>query len=194
MAGHCPWVLVWTGACYWHGVGGFLFNSLSSAIVCPGTPRARCGPHSSLLMECLGCLADMGPRCGSRLCRSRRSSGDWRTGVSPHHTMACSDVGGRVTDGADSPAAAGSSDCAKATALQLLPGWRRLRLQTWMALATANGQALWVGGRREEAKGGTRRCRDTAFAGRAWNGPCARCGRGGIRFPGARTLGGSSAR
>ena len=29
MAGHFPWVLVWTGACYWHGVGGFLFNSPS---------------------------------------------------------------------------------------------------------------------------------------------------------------------
>ena len=24
LAGHFPWVLVWTGACYWHGVGGFL--------------------------------------------------------------------------------------------------------------------------------------------------------------------------
>ena len=25
----CPWVLVWAGACYWHGVGGFVFNSQS---------------------------------------------------------------------------------------------------------------------------------------------------------------------
>ena len=24
------WVLIWTGACYWHGVGGFMFNSSSS--------------------------------------------------------------------------------------------------------------------------------------------------------------------
>ena len=24
------WVLVWTGACYWHGVGGFMFNPSSS--------------------------------------------------------------------------------------------------------------------------------------------------------------------
>ena len=31
LAGHCPWVLIWTGACYWHGVGGFMFNSSSSA-------------------------------------------------------------------------------------------------------------------------------------------------------------------
>ena len=30
LAGHCLWVLVWTGACYWHGVGGFMFNSSSS--------------------------------------------------------------------------------------------------------------------------------------------------------------------
>ena len=30
LAGHCLWVLVWTGACYWHGVGGFMFYSSSS--------------------------------------------------------------------------------------------------------------------------------------------------------------------
>ena len=29
LAGHFLWVLVWTGACYWHGVGGFMFNSSS---------------------------------------------------------------------------------------------------------------------------------------------------------------------
>ena len=38
-------------------------------------------------------------------------------GVSPHHTMTCGDVGGRVTDGADSPVAAGWSDRARAMAL-----------------------------------------------------------------------------
>ena len=26
----CPCVMVWTGVCYWHGVGGFMFNSSSS--------------------------------------------------------------------------------------------------------------------------------------------------------------------
>ena len=31
MAGHCPWVLVWTGACYWHGVGGFMFIDSDAA-------------------------------------------------------------------------------------------------------------------------------------------------------------------
>ena len=38
MAGHCSWVLVWAGACYWHGVGGFVLNS-------PSSPRTA--PHSS---------------------------------------------------------------------------------------------------------------------------------------------------
>ena len=31
LAGHCLWVLVWTGACYRHGVGGSVFNSSSSS-------------------------------------------------------------------------------------------------------------------------------------------------------------------
>ena len=31
MAGHFSWVLIWTGACYWHGVGGFVFDSSSSS-------------------------------------------------------------------------------------------------------------------------------------------------------------------
>ena len=41
LAGHYPWVLVWAGACHWHGVGGFVFvfNSSSSA---PST-RSVCG-------------------------------------------------------------------------------------------------------------------------------------------------------
>ena len=30
LRGHCPWVLVRTGARDWHGVGGFVFNSPSS--------------------------------------------------------------------------------------------------------------------------------------------------------------------
>jgi hypothetical protein len=36
---------------------------------------------------------------------------------SPHHTMTCGDVGGRVTDDADSPVAVGWSDRARAMAL-----------------------------------------------------------------------------
>ena len=26
LAGHCPWVLVWAGSYYWHGVGGFVLK------------------------------------------------------------------------------------------------------------------------------------------------------------------------
>ena len=44
-------------------------------------------------------------------------------------------------DGADSPVAVRWSDRARAMALSLMPGWLRLRLLTWLALATANGQA-----------------------------------------------------
>ena len=39
MAGHFLWVLVWTGACYWHGVGGFMFNSSSSPPCAPTNGR-----------------------------------------------------------------------------------------------------------------------------------------------------------
>ena len=39
MAGHCPWVLVWTGACYWYGAGGFVFNSPSPFFLFWGCKR-----------------------------------------------------------------------------------------------------------------------------------------------------------
>ena len=41
--------------------------------------------------------------------------------MSPHHTLACGHIRGRVTDGADSSAVTGWSDRAKVMALQLLP-------------------------------------------------------------------------
>ena len=50
--------------------------------------------------------------------RSRRSPGDWRTGVSPHHTMACGDVGGRVTDCECSSLAAEWPDPERAVAIR----------------------------------------------------------------------------
>ena len=44
LAGHFLWVLVWTGACFWHGVGGFMFNSSSSERGFPqGETRLRTG-------------------------------------------------------------------------------------------------------------------------------------------------------
>ena len=51
---------------------------------------------------------------------------------------------------------------------------------------------------RRQAKGGTRRCRDTAFAGGIWNGPRGQCGRSGLVFlalarSAARRLGDSAA-
>ena len=63
--------------------------------------------------------------------------------MSPYHTMTCTDVGGRVTDGVGSSVAAEWSDRAKTVALQPLPatGLVRLRVQTWVALTTANGLA-----------------------------------------------------
>ena len=43
-----------------------------------------------------GWLAHVDPsRCGSRMCRSCRSSICWRMGASQHRTMACGDAGGR---------------------------------------------------------------------------------------------------
>ena len=92
-------------------------------------------------MVLLGWLADMGPRCGSRLRRSRRSPGDERTGVSPHHTMACGDVGGRVTDCAGSSVAVEWSDPEGGDDAPIPVRRLRLNLRNWVAVATANGQA-----------------------------------------------------
>ena len=83
----------------------------------------------------------MGPRRGLRLPRSRRSSGDWRTGVSPHHTMACGDVGGRVTDCAGSSVAVEWSDPEGDDGAPIPARRLRLNLRNWVAVATANGQA-----------------------------------------------------
>ena len=58
--------------------------------------------------------------CVARI--DRRVAGE-QTGVSPHHTMTCTDVGGRVTDGAGSSVAAEWPDRARAVTLQPLPGW-----------------------------------------------------------------------
>ena len=64
-----------------------------------------------------------------------------RMGSCWYRTMAGGDVRGRVTDGSGSPIAHGWSDRARTMAFQTVPGWLWLRLQTWVALATANGQA-----------------------------------------------------
>ena len=93
----------------------------------PRTPRSCDGPRGSLSMRLWGWLANVHSRRGSRACvacRSHRSPSDRRTtGVSPHHTMTCTDVGGRVTDGAGSSVAVEWSDRARTVTLQPLPGW-----------------------------------------------------------------------
>ena len=91
----------------------------------PRTPRSCDGPRGSLSMRPLGLAGQRALQARlARLCRSHRSPSDRRTtGVSPHHTMTCTDVGGRVTDGAGSSVAAEWSDRARTVALQPLPGW-----------------------------------------------------------------------
>ena len=91
----------------------------------PRTPRSCDGPRGSLSMRPLGLAGQRALQARlARLCRSHRSSSDRRTtGVSPHHTMTCTDVGGRVTDGAGSSVAVEWSDRARTVALQPLPGW-----------------------------------------------------------------------
>ena len=91
----------------------------------PRTPRSCDGPRGSLLMRPLGLAGQRSLQARlARLCRSHQPPSDRRTtGVSPHHTMACTDVGGRVTDSAGSSVAVEWSDRAGTVALQPLPGW-----------------------------------------------------------------------
>ena len=107
----------------------------------PRTPRSCDGPRGSWLTfdAPLGLAGQRALQARlARLCRSHRSPSDRRTtGVSPHHTMMCTDVGGKVANGAGSSVAVERSDRARTVALQPLPGLVRLRVQTWVALATA---------------------------------------------------------
>ena len=91
----------------------------------PRTPRSCDGPRGSLSMRPLGLAGQRALQARlARLCRSHRSPSDRRTtGVSPHHTMTCTDVGGRVTDGAGSSVAVEWSDRARTVTLRPLPGW-----------------------------------------------------------------------
>ena len=79
----------------------------------------------------------------ARLCRSHRSPSDRRTtGVSPHHTMTCTDVGGGVTDGEGSSVAAEWSGRTRTVALHPLSGWCGCVYKLgWLWPLTANGQA-----------------------------------------------------
>ena len=65
LAGHFPWVLVWTGACYWNGVGGFMFNSPSSApppaFWC--APPLWCMAHTWMVRGACCVAVPSGARC-----------------------------------------------------------------------------------------------------------------------------------
>ena len=91
----------------------------------PRTPQSCDGPLGSLPMRPLGLAGQRALQARlARLCCSHRSSSDRKTtGVSPHHTMTCTDVGGRVTDGAGSSVAAEWLDRARTVTLRPLPGW-----------------------------------------------------------------------
>ena len=93
--------------------------------VTPRTPRSCDGPRGSLSMRPLGLAGQRALQARlAHLRRSHRSAGARRrTGVSLHHTMTCTDVGGRVSDGAGSSVAVEWSDRARAVALRPLPGW-----------------------------------------------------------------------
>ena len=167
----------------------------------PCDPRHSSGckrPCCSLIVLSLRLAGRRGPRRGSRLCRSRRSPGSccrlYRMGSCWYRTMAGGDVRGRVTDGSDSPIAVGWSDRARAMAFQTVPGWLWLRLQTWVALATAKiakrmrGRATRGGERRNAAVSG-HRIRMARL-----EPPLGSARTSWAQFPGARGLGGSSAR
>ena len=91
----------------------------------PRIPRSCDGHRGSLSMRPLGLAGQRALEARLvRLCRSHRSPSHRRTtGVSPHRTMTCTDVGGRFADGAGSSVAAEWSGRARTVALHPLPGW-----------------------------------------------------------------------
>ena len=132
----------------------FVTNSARGrpAIVLPRNSSGMLRVSWLALMASLGLTGrhwpHMGPRRGLRLPRSRRSPGDWRTGVSPHHTMArwhaaTSDVGGRVADYAGCSIAAEWPDPEGDDGAPIPDRRLRLNQRNWVvAVATANGQAF----------------------------------------------------
>ena len=166
----------------------------------PRTLRSCDGPRGSHSMWHLGLAGQRAIQARlARLCRSRRSSSGRRTtGVSPHQTMTCTDVGGRVTDGAGSSVAAEWSDRARMVTLQPLPGWCGCVYKPgWLWPLQMAKRVSRV--RREEAKGRARRHRDTSFGHRTRDDPCGECGQDGLVLlalagPAVRRLGGSAPR
>ena len=167
----------------------------------PRTPRSCDGPCGSLSMRPLGLAGQRALQARlARLWHSHRPSSDRRTtGVSPHHTMTCTDVGGRVTVGAGSSMAVEWSDRARAVALQPPSGWCGCVYTNLGGFGHCEWPSVRVRERREEAKGRARRHRDIAFAHRARNDPCDQCGQGRLVLlalvgPAVRLLGDSAPR
>ena len=153
----------------------------------PRTPWRCDGPRGSLSMRPFWLAGQRALQ--ARLARlslvslSHRSSSDRRTtGVSPHHTMTCTDVEGRVTDGAVSSVAVKCSDRAKTVTRQPLSGWCGCVYKPgWLwplRMAKRASQRATRGGERQRA----RRHGVIAFAHRTRNGPCDQCGQGGLVF------------
>ena len=141
----------------------------------PRTPRSCDGPLGTLSMRPLGLAGQHSLQARlARLCRSHRAPSDRKTtDVSPHHTMTCTDVGGRVTDGAGSSVAVEWTDRARTVALRPLPGWCGCVYKPgWLWLWPLRMAKRVSRERREEAKGTARRHRDIAFAHHARNDPC----------------------
>ena len=116
------------------------------------------GARGSLSMRSLGLAGQRALQARlARVCRSHRSSSHRRTiGVSPHHTLACTDIGGRVMDCAGSSIAAEWPDRARTVALQPLPGWCAVACTNLGGFGHCEWQSVPVRERREEAKGRVR--------------------------------------
>ena len=119
--------------------------------------------------------------------------------MSPHHTMTCTDVGGRVTDGAGSSVAVEWSDRARTVTLQPLPGWCGCVYKPgWLwplRMAKRVSERATRGGKRQSTEAPGHRIR----APRPWNSPFNRCEQGGLGFlalagPEVRRLGDSAPR
>ena len=178
----------------------------------PRTPRSCDGPRGSLSMRPLGLAGQRALQARlARLCRSHRSPSDRRTtGVSPHHTMTCTDVGGRATDGAGSSVAAEWSDRARTVALQPLSGWCECVYKPgWLWPLRMAKRVSRERERRDEAKKGRARRHHHRPPGHrtlhsrtahcARNDTCDRRGQGGLVFlalvgPAVRLLGDSAPR
>ena len=118
--------------------------------------------------------------------------------MSPHYTMACGDVRGRVTDGAGSSVAVEWPDPERPVAIRPQSGGCACVHETgWlsplqMAKRSQSGRREEIKG---EMKGGTQRRMAMAFRWVRLERPlCSAAWTRRVRFPGVRALGGSSAR